>query len=116
MSTAAILLICGTPPSPLFVTEFLLVKTAGPILGSVILLLLFAVFAGMSMVCLNMCMGTHGHGHHHHHHGHALPMPPVPDALRLKTTEKLAQVPTFTIMLALLGGILLTLWLVIYGG
>ncbi|MBO5694359.1 MAG: hypothetical protein J6S98_03040 [Lentisphaeria bacterium] len=111
-----ILLICGTPPSPLFVTEFLLVKSAGPVLGSVVLLLLFAVFAGMSMVCLNMCMGTHGHGHHHHHHGHALPLPPEPDTLRLKTTEKLALVPTFTILLALLGGIVLTIQLVRYGG
>lgn len=54
----AILLICGTPPSPLFVTEYLLVRESGFLAGAVVLLLLFAVFAGMSMACLKMCMGN----------------------------------------------------------
>ena len=56
-----ILLICGTPPSPLFITEFFLVQgllTGGhPILGALVLLLLFTVFAGMARICLKMCMG-----------------------------------------------------------
>ena len=52
-----LLLICGTPPSPLFVTEFLLVRDAPLWLGVSVLVLLFAVFAGMSMACLRMAMG-----------------------------------------------------------
>ena len=43
----SMLVLCGMPPSPLFITEMLLVKSAGPVLGGVLLLLLFIVFAGM---------------------------------------------------------------------
>lgn len=51
------LLICGTPPSPLFFTEFLLVERAGFLLGSIVLLLLFMVFCGMAATILKMTMG-----------------------------------------------------------
>ena len=53
----ALLAICGTPPSPLFFSEFMLVKSAGPWLGCVILLLLFIIFCAMSDSALKMCMG-----------------------------------------------------------
>jgi len=52
-----ILFICGTPPSPLFVTEFMLVKNAPLWLGMTVLLLLFTILAGMSQACLKMVMG-----------------------------------------------------------
>ena len=52
-----IFLICGTPPSPLFISEFLLVRGAGIWLGGAILLLLFVIFCGMSANVLKMCMG-----------------------------------------------------------
>lgn len=52
-----ILLICGMPPSPLFVTEFLLIRQAGPVLGGVILLLLFLIFCAMTQVALHMTSG-----------------------------------------------------------
>ena len=54
---AGMFLICGTPPSPLFVTELLLVQRAGWWLGGTILLLLFAVFCGMSMIVFRMVGG-----------------------------------------------------------
>lgn len=54
---AGILLICGVPPSPLFVTEMALVLNAGPVLGSVILVLLFAIFCGMTSTAMKMTMG-----------------------------------------------------------
>ncbi len=52
-----IFLICGAPSSPLFVTEFLLIRSADPWLGTLILLLLFLVFAGMMRVALGMVCG-----------------------------------------------------------
>lgn len=55
-----ILLICGVPPSPLFVTELKLVFYAGPWLGGLVLLLLFMVFCGMTSVAIRMTMGEGG--------------------------------------------------------
>ena len=52
-----ILLICGMPPSPLFLTELFLIKQAGFLLGGLILLLLFMVFCGMTYNALQMTMG-----------------------------------------------------------
>ena len=49
------LMICGTPPSPLFFTELALVTSAGIIPGAVILFLLLVVFCGMSQLMLGMC-------------------------------------------------------------
>lgn len=56
--TIGILLICGTPPSPLFITEFSLVFESGLVLGCVILFLLFIVFCGMSYTMISMTMGS----------------------------------------------------------
>ena len=50
--------ICGTPPSPLFVTEYLLIANLPPLLAILILVLLFIIFAGMATACLSMTMGT----------------------------------------------------------
>ncbi len=52
-----ILLICGTPPSPLFITEFALISKAGLALGGTVLLLLFIIFCGMSRIMISMTMG-----------------------------------------------------------
>lgn len=51
--------ICAFPPSPLFVTEFILIRdsiTAGHyILAATVIILLFIVFAGMSQAFIRMC-------------------------------------------------------------
>lgn len=52
-----VLMICGMPPSPLFITELLLVKFAGPVLGCIILLLLFLIFGAMTHTVLKMTAG-----------------------------------------------------------
>lgn len=52
-----VLMICGMPPSPLFVTEYLLVSHAGPVLGCVILFLLFLIFGAMTHTVLKMTAG-----------------------------------------------------------
>lgn len=51
------LMICGTPPSPLFFTELALVRQAGMVSGSLILLLLFVIFCAMADLVIKMCMG-----------------------------------------------------------
>lgn len=87
-----ILLICGTPPSPLFITEFVLVReliVQSPILAAVILLLLFTVFAGMARICLKMCMGEAIN---------------VPVAERLAQTERIALLPSVAMTGALMLG------------
>ena len=55
---AGMLLICGTPPSPLFFTEMALVKTAGVFWGGIILLLLFVIFCAMADIVIKMCTGN----------------------------------------------------------
>ncbi len=92
-----VLLICGTPPSPLFVTEFMLVYDAPLWLGLTVLALLFAVFAGMSKAALSMCMG----------HGEIADA----DAERFRKTEKLSVIPMITMGLAILFGLLLLLFM-----
>jgi formate hydrogenlyase subunit 3/multisubunit Na+/H+ antiporter MnhD subunit len=52
-----ILLICGTPPSPLFFSELALIRSCGIPAAAVILLLLLTVFCGMSHAALNMFTG-----------------------------------------------------------
>ena len=54
---AGIFFICGTPPSPLFVTEWMLVQAAPLWLGGLVLTLLFVIFAGMSWIALKMIGG-----------------------------------------------------------
>ncbi|MBE6404456.1 MAG: hypothetical protein E7040_00370 [Lentisphaerae bacterium] len=52
-----IILICGMPPSPLFLTELMLIQKAGFVLGGIIILFLFMVFCGMTYNALRMTMG-----------------------------------------------------------
>lgn len=54
---AGLVLICGMPPSPLFLSELFLVLCAPIWLSVTILILLFIVFAAMMKVCLSMTMG-----------------------------------------------------------
>lgn len=90
----AILLICGTPPSPLFVTEYLLVRESGFLFGALVLLLLFMIFAGMSMACLNMCMGK--------------PEAGEPSPGLTAVTERLWIIPAAAVVIALAAGTVLT--------
>ena len=55
---SGIILICGMPPSPLFITEYRLIMAAGGILGAVVLILLFVVFAAMTSAALKMTTGS----------------------------------------------------------
>lgn len=91
---AAVLLICGTPPSPLFVTEYLLVQESGLWFGALVLFLLFAVFAGMTMAALKMCMGPEGVAR--------------PEEKRIPEAERLCFVPALALILALAAGCALT--------
>ena len=52
-----IILICGMPPSPLFLTELMLIQRAGFVLGGIIILFLFMVFCGMTYNAVRMTMG-----------------------------------------------------------
>ena len=85
-----IILICGMPPSPLFLTEFLLIKQAGFILGSIILIFLFMVFCGMSYNALRMCMGKD-----------------LPDPMRTQdiAAEHLSGVPVLIVVLLSVTGL-----------
>lgn len=94
-----ILLICGTPPSPLFLTELNLVKAAGIVPGSVILLLLLVIFAGMSRTALNM----------------AAPEASMRDCGVDKKADELAFVPGFSATLIVLAGLALSAALMIGG-
>jgi len=55
-----ILMICGVPPSPLFYTELTLVSKLPPVLGAVVLLFLFLIFAGMTYTALHLVHGPEG--------------------------------------------------------
>ena len=93
--TGGILLICGAPPSPLFVTEFSLIATAPAWVGIIVAVLLFAIFAGMTMAALRMTMGEKG----------TLQCPEI----LAKRAEKLWLVPGVMILAATLLGLYL-LW------
>ncbi|MBE6368665.1 MAG: hypothetical protein E7056_00700 [Lentisphaerae bacterium] len=89
----AVLMLCGMPPSPLFITEMYLVAKAGPILGAVILLLLFVVFAGMTYHVMRMTMGRN--------HGCVI------DGKEIGDLEKLTVIPGGVLSVCTVGGILL---------
>lgn len=89
---AGILLICGVPPSPLFVTEMALVQNAGPMLGAVILVLLFAIFCGMTSAAMKMTMGPGVSGELH----------PAERA-----AERLSILPAVLIVIPIIAGLLL---------
>lgn len=86
-----VLLICGMPPSPLFITEYMLIPHLGIGLGILLLILLFAVFAGMTLGALKMCMGKE--------------KTPVEEPA---SVERLAWVPATILILAILAGTYLT--------
>ena len=95
----AILALCGMPPSPLFVTEIMLVAGAGPWLGGLVLLLLFVVFGGMTYHAMRMTMGEKV----------ALAV----DESEIRQLEKLSFIPRTVLILAVLAGVvILTIWLV----
>ena len=87
----ALLLLCGMPPSPLFITEMVLVKAAGPVLGAVVLLLLFVVFAGMTYHAMRMIMGERC----------SCPA----SALELLKLEKLTFIPMLVLVFVLIAGV-----------
>ncbi len=93
----AVLLLCGTPPSPLFVTELLLVCHLGPWGGGAVLLLLFLVCAGMLSTVLKMCMGTSTRF--------------STDARPARLAEELFAVPAVVLLLAILFGGAVCFWL-----
>lgn len=82
------LLICGTPPSPLFFTEIILVRQAGLAAGGVILLLLLMVFCGMSYNVFKMCE-----------------MPEKSELPLAKEPLKLMLIPCFAMVMVMLIGI-----------
>ena len=86
----SILLICGAPPSPLFLTELLLIKRSGPVLGGIVLLLLFVIFCGMTSTALKMCMGKVEH---------------APVAAAAEKAERLILIPALLAILPVLAGI-----------
>ena len=85
-----VLLICGTPPSPLFISEFVLVRGAGIWLGGAILLLLFVIFCGMSANVMKMCMGENAET--------------VRPGSGNEAAEKLTFIPAFVVLLLLVAG------------
>jgi len=90
--------ICGTPPSPLFVTEYLLVTSLPPLLAILLLVLLFIVFAGMATACLSMTMGTPAPGSHERQAAQA-------------AAEQLTIVPGAAALGILILGYITTLWM-----
>ena len=96
-----ILLICGTPPSPLFFTELYLVRIAGVIPGAVILFLLLMIFAGMTHAALKMCA----------------PDGKFSSVIEVdKKVEKLATVPVITAALITITGVWVLGGMWYYGG
>lgn len=88
---AGLVLICGVPPSPLFVTELRMLMSLPLPLAITAAVLLFAVFAGMFKAGLEMCLGK----------GSTL-------TLRKKKAENMIYIPAAAMVLALvLAGILM---------
>ncbi len=86
------LFICGTPPSPLFFTEWTLVQRAGYIYGGITLFLLFIIFCAMSNIVMKMCMGK---------------VPADTELLVSDTAvEKCSKVPAF-VLYGIIAGVLL---------
>ena len=86
-----VLMICGVPPSPLFVTELKLVLHAGPWLGGIVLLLLFMVFCGMTSTAVRMTMGDGA----------------KPDGEAVRAAERLSLLPAALMPLPIIFGIYL---------
>ena len=90
------LMICGMPPSPLFFTELMLVKSAGLLMGGLILLFLFLLFCAMMEIVCGMCMGKS-------------PESPLPEIDR--AAEKLTVIPAVILDLLLAAGVFFILFL-----
>ena len=95
----SVLALCGMPPSPLFFTEMNLVFAGGPVLGGVILLLLFVVFAGMTYHVLSMTMGK-------------VSAVAVQES-EIRTLERLSTIPMLVLVLVLTAGSLLLVGLAV---
>jgi hydrogenase-4 component F len=93
-----ILMICAVPPSPLFYTEYLLVTGSSPAIGITVLVLLFAVFCGMTNAAMQMTMGAPG------------ALKPVDEHARC--ADRLSAIPGLTLFSALVFGALLLIRLV----
>lgn len=93
---AGILLICATPPSPLFLTEYALVTQAGLALGGTVLFLAFIVFIGMARIAICMSMGR---------------CPETDDATPRTIAPTLYLIPTLGIAAAIVIGLLAFLFL-----
>ena len=89
-----LLFICGMPPSVLFLSELGLVCTAPVWVSATVLVLLFVVFAAMMKVALAMTMGRPAHA--------PAPLP-----------RRLAAVPTLLAAALGVGGLALTVLLVV---
>ncbi len=96
-----ILMICGFPPGGLFLTELGLVLTAPFGLSATVLGLLFVVFAGMSRAAVGMVFGNPDRQH-------SVAARPI--------SAGLAVVPTLGLAAVLLGGLALTVALIVKGG
>ena len=83
-----VLMICGMPPSPLFVTEYLLISYANPVLGCVILFLLFLIFGAMTHTVLKMTAGKEN----------AIPAPAAAQC------EKLSHIPAALLLIPVVAG------------
>ena len=87
-----ILMICGMPPSPLFISEFFLIKNAGPVLGGIVIVLLFTIFAAMTKNMMSMALGKD---------------PLTEFRPRYQVADKLAVLPAVLMAIPLLIGIYL---------
>lgn len=95
---AGLLLICGVPPSPLFLTEFLLVTSAGVGVAVTVMLLLLVIAGGMLYAGLKMCLGS-GSGAH----------------LAAGAADRLGGVPHWLLLAAAVLG-LMAVWSMVHGG
>lgn len=93
-----IMMICGMPPSGLFLTELGLVVAAPTWLGVVVMVLLFVIFAGMSRVAVGMVFGNPDRQH---------------SAVAKRIPWTLSIVPTIGFVSILLGGAALTVCLLL---
>jgi formate hydrogenlyase subunit 3/multisubunit Na+/H+ antiporter MnhD subunit len=82
-----LILICGMPPSILFLTELKLVFTAPVWISITILVLLFIVFTAMMRVALSMTMGKN-----------IAPYEPIP--------KRLAVIPSILFVILISTGVL----------
>lgn len=96
-----ILLICGMPPSGLFLTELGLVLCAPRALGAVVMVLLFIIFAGMSRAAVGMVFGNPDRQH---------------SASARPISRALAVVPTLGLLASLSVGMFISVWLLVKGG